>query len=76
MGIIWSGRLMTYHVFKGVQYFKTYTMRASGRSHGYDYYIPEGNGNFKYFNTFAKLKAYINALVEVEAAKKKLANLA
>lgn len=75
MGKLFDGRMLTFHNFKGVNYLRSWAMRGHGISHGYDYFIPESNGSYRYFNTYMKLKEYIDALVEVENAKKKLAKL-
>lgn len=62
-------KLMNY---KGFNYMRSYTMRPYGISHGYDYFLIEADGSQKYFPTYAKLKEYINACVEVEEAQKRL----
>ena len=76
MNRLFNGRMLTYHVFKGVSYLRSYAMKGYGISHGYDYYIPLGNGNYKHFEKYDSLKTYINALVEVDKAKERLAKLA
>lgn len=75
MGKLFNGKVLTFHNYKGTNYLRSIAMRMLGKSHGYDYYIPEANGNFRYFPTYEGLKEFINLKMEVEEKKKKLARL-
>ena len=71
--MIYAGSRLTFHSYKGINYMRSYIMRPLGKSHGYDYFIPEANGKYRYFPKLNALKEYVNALVEYESAKNRLA---
>ena len=75
MGKMYEGKALTFHRYKGISYLRSLATRAFGKSHGYDYFVPEGNGNYRYFPTYEGLKEFINLKVELEEKKKKLARL-
>ena len=69
---MYNGGTYKMFTYKGFNYMRSYFMRGIGVSHGYDYFLIEADGNQRYFPTYAKLKEYINACVEVEKAQKRL----